>query len=148
MNELFNTPFETGLRAMLILYSTNSLGMTIDRIAAYDFMTIYGNDLGITDRNLHGINHFSFSEFSSKRAICSEGVKAFVLDGLIAITRNKRGFLYSLTPEGIKYVNELESNYKVQYLEILEKVQHKFEKTPDTELIKEINNTAIKALRR
>lgn len=148
MNELFNTPFETGLRAMLILYSTNSKGMTIDRIAAYDFMTIYGNDLGITDKNLHGINHFSFSEFSSKRTACSEGVKAFVLDGLIAITRNKRGFLYSLTPTGKEYVEELESNYKDQYLEILVKVQNKYEKNPDTELIKEINNSAIKALRR
>lgn len=148
MNELFNTPFETGLRAMLILYSTNSKGMTIDRIAAYDFMTIYGNDLGITDKNLHGINHFSFSEFSSKRTACSEGIKAFVLDGLIAITRNKRGFLYSLTPTGKKYVEELESNYKDQYMEIFVKVQNKYEKTPDTELIKEINNTAIKSLRR
>lgn len=148
MNELFNTPFETGLRAMLILYSTTSRGMTIDRIVAYDFMTIYGGDLGVVENNLHGINHFSFSEFSSKRAICYDGVKSFVLEGLIAVIQNKRGFLYSLSPAGKKYIEELKSNYKTQYLEILNNVQAKFDKVSDTDLINEINNTAIQALRR
>lgn len=148
MNELFNTPFETGLRALLILYSTQTRGMTIDRITSYDFMTIYGSDLGISEKNLHGINHFSFSELSSKRAICSEGVKSFVLDGLIAATPNKDGLLYSLTPVGKKYVEALESNYKSQYLEIVKVVQKKYGQVLDTELIKAINNAAVKALRR
>lgn len=40
MNDLFNTPFETGLRAILILSVIRSCGMTIDRLSAYDFMTI------------------------------------------------------------------------------------------------------------
>lgn len=148
MNELFNTPFETGLRAMLILYSTNSYGMTIDRIVAYDFMTIYGGDLGISNINLHGINHFNFSELASKRAICSEGLKMFVLEGLITVTRNKNGFLYSITLAGKKYVEELKSNYKNQYLDILKGVQSKYETVADSELIKYISNTAIRALRR
>ena len=104
MNELFNTPFETGLRAMLILYATHSQGMTIDRITAYDFMTIYGSDFDVSEKNLHGINHFSFSELTSKRAICSEGVKSFVLDGLISVIRNSDGFLYALTSAGKKYI--------------------------------------------
>ncbi len=122
--------------------------MTIDRIASYDFMTIYGSDLGISENNLHGINHFSFSELSSKRAICSEGVKSFALDGLIGITRNKEGLLYSLTPAGKQYAETLESNYKTQYLEILKKVQLKYDSVPDTELIKIISSAAVKALRR
>ena len=148
MNNLFNTPFETGLRSLLILYSTNSSGMTIDRIVSYDFMTIYGKDLGVSEYNLHGINHFSYSELSSKRAICSEGLKSFVLDGLITVTRNQNGFLYSLTPAGKQYVEALESNYKTQYLEILNYVNNKYNSVPDTEVTKIINNAAVKALMR
>lgn len=133
---------------MLILYSMNSNGITIDRITAYDFMTIYAKDLGISDKNLHGINHFNFSELSSKRFICSEGVKNFALNGLIAINQNKKGFLYSLTSTGKKYVESIESNYKTQYLEILKNVKIRFNNISDTELIKIINNAAIDSLRR
>lgn len=133
---------------MLILYSTNTSGMTIDRITAYDFITIYGKDLGVSKNNLHGINHFSFSELSSKRTICSEGVKSFVLDGLISITRNSEGFLYSLTSTGMEYVQSLESDYKTQYLEILKDVQSKYNNISDTELTSIINNAAVNALRR
>lgn len=148
MNSLFNTPFETGLRAMLILYSTQTQGMTVDRITAYDFMTIYGNDLGVSEKNLHGINHFSFSELTSKRAVCSEGVKSFVLDGLISVKHANKGFLYSLTSAGKKYVEALESDYKLQYLEIVNGVHKKYNQISDTELMISINQTAIKALRR
>lgn len=122
--------------------------MSIDRISSYDFMTIYGKDFSVSEHNLHGINHFSFSELSTKRAICSDGVKSFVLDGLISVTNNRGGFLYSLTSVGKQYAKVLESNYKLQYLEILKEVQRKYDSTPDTEIIKLINNTAVKALRR
>ncbi|MBD5534862.1 MAG: hypothetical protein HDQ99_04260 [Lachnospiraceae bacterium] len=148
MNDLFNTPFETGLRVMLILYSFQSHGMTIDRITSYDFMTIYGSDLGVSEKNLHGINHFSFSELTSKRATCAEGVKSFVLDGLISVNHNRDGFLYSLTASGKKYVESLESDYKTQYLEIVNAVHKKYGKNTDTELIKTINQAAVSALRR
>lgn len=148
MNDLFNTPFETGLRAMLILYTTQRQGITIDRIAAYDFMTIYGNDLGVAEKNLHGINHFSFSELTSKRVTCSEGVKAFVLDGLISVSRNKNGFIYSLTSSGKRYVEALDSDYKKQYLKIVNKVHSKYGQVPEAELINTINQAAVNALRR
>lgn len=148
MNDLFNTPFENGLRAMLILYITQKRGITIDRIVAYDFMTIYGNDLGVAENNLHGINHFSFSELTSKRAICSEGVKSFVLDGLITVERNKNGFIYSLSSSGTKYVEALDSDYKEQYLKIVKNVHSKYGHVPETELINTINHAAVNSLRR
>ena len=139
MNDLFNTPFETGLRAMLILYITQKRGITIDRIVAYDFMTIYGNDLGVAENNLRGINHFSFSELTSKRAICSEGVKSFVLEN---------GFIYSLSSSGTKYVEALDSDYKEQYLKIVKNVHSKYGHVPETELINTINHAAVNSLRR
>ncbi len=148
MNELYNTPFESGLRTLLILFSDDSNGMTIDRIVAYDFMTIYGGELGISEINLHGINHYSFSELSTKRTICSEGIKAFVLDGLITIKQSKKGFIYSLTTEGKRYVEKLESNYKTQFLRIINEVRDNYDNVPDTELVRIINNAAVNALRR
>lgn len=37
-------------------------GITLDRIAAYDFITIYCEDFGVADRSLNGENGFAFSE--------------------------------------------------------------------------------------
>ena len=148
MNDLFNTPFETGLRAMLILSIIRSSGMTIDRISAYDFMTIYGKDFEVSDRNLHGDNSYSFSELSSKRVVCSEGVKMFVLDGLIAVNRTQGGFLYKLTAAGRKYIGTLESDYKDQYLAIAQNVHKKYARKSDSTILKEISCKAVQSLRR
>ena len=148
MNKLFNTPFETGLRALLILYGIKSRGLTIDRIAAYDFMCIYGKDFDVSQKNLHGDNSFSFSELSAKRSICTEGVKSFVLDGLITVKRTNGGFLYALTKAGNEYVNNLESDYKQQYLEIVKAVHGKYSRKSDSALLKEINGKAVQSLRR
>lgn len=123
--------------------------MTIDRLTAYDFITIYGCEFGVSEKNLHGINNYSFSEFTFKRVTCSEGVKSFVLDGLIFVTQSeKKGYLYSLSPTGRRYVETLESDYKDQYVETLTTVHSEFRQIPDAELIKTINQAAISSLRR
>lgn len=148
MNNLFNTPFETGLRAMLILSVIRSQGITVDHIAAYDFITIYGRNFNVSENNLHGDNDFSFSELSTKREICAAGIKEFVLDGLITVKRSQNGFLYSLTAAGKKYINTLDSDYKEQYLKIIATVHKKYARKKDAALLKEISEKAVGSLRR
>ena len=75
MNKLFNTAFESGLRALLVLYTVRPTNLTIDRIAAYDFITLYSNSFEITENSLHGSSIFNFSELASKRTGCNEGIK-------------------------------------------------------------------------
>lgn len=133
---------------MLILCSSKKRGITLDRIVAYDFMTLYGCDFGASTFNLHGVNHFKFSELAAKRITCSKGIKSFVLEGLISVTQTKNGFLYSVTPVGEKYVKALKSDYKQQYLDTLKVIQEKYDSVLDAELLKIINNTGITALRR
>lgn len=148
MPKLFNTPFEAGLRTVLILYSVGSRGMTLDRIVSYDFITLYGKDFGVSETNLHGQNPFNFSELSAKRAICSDGIKSFVLGGLIAVTQTQYGFIYSITQIGNKYVQALESDYKRQYLDILKAVHQKYDLVSDVALVNMINTAGVTALRR
>lgn len=148
MNEIFNSSFETGLRVLLVLSSIQPKTATIDRIAAYDFITIYGRDFGVSHINLHGDSNFNFSELASKRASFNEGIKEFVLNGLISINRTQEGFTYFLNDKGKKYVESLSSDYANQYLEIIQKVHKKFAGTSDEGIINLINKKAIKELRR
>jgi hypothetical protein len=148
MNEIFNSSFETGLRVLLLLSSIRPQAATIDRITAYDFTTIYGRDFGVSKNNLHGDSNFNFSELASKRTNCNEGIKEFVLDGLISIKRTEEGFTYYLNQSGKKYVESLSSDYAAQYLEISQKVHQKFSSVSDEEIINLINKKAINELRR
>ena len=59
MTRLFNTPFELSLRSALLLSVVERKDMTLDRIAAYDFIAIYGSYFDLTENNLHGLNDYS-----------------------------------------------------------------------------------------
>lgn len=148
MNEIFNSSFETGLRVLLVLSSIQPKTATADRIAAYDFITIYGKDFGVSHINLHGESRYNFSELASKRAGCNEGIKEFVLNGLISLKRSEEGFTYFLNDKGKNYVDSLSSDYAIQYLETAKKVHKKFAEYSDEEILKLINIKAIKDLRR
>lgn len=146
MNKVFNTPFEAGLRILLILYAVNNRQISITRIVSYDFISTYGRNFGLTEKNLHGSNPFSFSEFSSRRELCTQEVKLFVLRGLIKPNLTANGFLYSLTAEGKEYVNTLNSDYKNQYLDAVKHVINKYGRLSDEKLNRELSDYAVNSL--
>lgn len=148
MIKLFNTSFESSLRVLLVLYSINPQAITVDRITAYDFMTLYGKDFEVTTFNLHGDNSFNFSELPSKRSSISTGIKEAALNGMVSVKQTKSGFCYAISELGIKYVESFSSNYACQYLDTIEKVHHLNKNKTDAALTTEINNKAIKNLRR
>ena len=63
MNKIFNTTFETSLRILLLLSVSESEQMTLDRIADYDFITIYSKYFGHSEIAIQGKNYFVLSEF-------------------------------------------------------------------------------------
>lgn len=148
MNKIFNSPFESGLRSLLLLYSIKPSSASIDRLTAYDFITIYSHDFGIGESNLHGDNKFNFSELATRRSNCNAGVKDFALNGLISISRTNSGFMYSISNSGKKYVDTLSSEYAEQYKTIAAKVHEKYKGKTDEEIISLINSKALQELRR
>jgi len=147
-NKLFNTPFEAGLRSLLVLSVFASDSATIDRIAAYDFISIYGKDFGISEFNLHGNNVFNFSEFPAKRSLITDGVKQEVLDGMANVSRTSSGFKYRLSKSGFAFVESLNTSYSEQYLDTLRKVDRTYRGLSDIELMNVINRKALTALKR
>lgn len=99
MNELFNSPFELSLRVLIIL-NTAQLRLTIDKIVAYDFISTYSSDFGISESNLHGNNSYRFSEYTTKRIIITQSIKNLVLEGFVLPHCNKGGlFQMENTPQ-------------------------------------------------
>ena len=132
----------------MILNTLSPTAVTVDRIAAYDFMSIYGADFGITDTNLHGVNSFNFCELPTKRAIISAGIKEMALNGMILVNNTKNGFTYAINETGKSFIKSIDDEYSEQYAETIQKLNQKYSAKTDLEITTIINKTAVKALRR
>ncbi len=146
-NKLFNTPFELSLHVVLLLDVTDT-GLTLDRIAAYDFIAIYCEDFGIADRSLNGENGFAFSELSARRNLTKTAIRDLVVDGLVVASDDETGILYSISASGRKMSEGFQSEYAERYKELMRLVVAKYENYSDVRLFNEINKQSTKSLRR
>ncbi len=146
-NKLFNTPFELSLHVVLLLDVADT-GLTLDRIAAYDFVAIYCEDFGIADRSLNGENGFAFSELSARRNLTKTAIKDLVVDGLVIATDDETGILYSVSESGRKMSEGFQSEYAERYKELMRLVVEKYGNYSDVQLFNEINRQSTKSLRR
>ena len=83
-SKVFNTTFENMLR-LLLLVDTLNVPANVDRLAALDFICIYGKKCKVLDKNLHGDNEFGFAEFANKREKITESVKLSVRNDFISV---------------------------------------------------------------
>ena len=146
-NKLFNTPFELSLH-MVLLLDVIDTGLTLDRIAAYDFIAIYCEDFGVADRSLNGENGFAFSELSARRNLTKAAIKDLVVDGLVVATDDETGILYSVSDSGRKMSEGFQSEYAERYKELMQLVVEKYGNYSDVQLFNEINRQSTKSLRR
>lgn len=142
MTELFNTPFETSLRVLLTLRVFGE-NMTLDKIAAADFMTIYARDFSIATYNLNGNNGLSFSEAALKRARVGKAIKRLVLDRLVSAIQNRSGFTYEITAQGAQVCDELTSDYTDEYIALSQAVYNYLDGKSEITILAEINKRAI-----
>jgi hypothetical protein len=99
MNDVFNTAFEISLRVLLTL-EVSGRKMSSDILAAADFITIYGRDFKLSEKNLHGNNMYRFSEFPVRLELVKEVVTTLVLDAFITAEATKDGFVYAIDTRG------------------------------------------------
>jgi hypothetical protein len=117
--------------------------LSIDRITAFDFITIYGKDFGVSEYNLHGDNNYRFSEYASKREIVSQSIKELVLKGYIKPHCNKSGFSYDISKNGISFCESLNNDYADCFVAIVNKAIVLFSSYSDRKLTHCINEYAV-----
>ena len=148
MTKLFNSTFEVSLRALLLLSQTADVNMTIDRIVAYDFISLYSRHFDLADINLHGDNEYGFSELSARRTVMQAALKELVLDGLVKAIRGKNGFCYEITDAGAAFCKKQTTDYANTFRQLAKTTHNKFSKLTEVEIMAVISQKATYALRR
>ena len=146
--KLFNSAFEVSLRALLLLSQTANINMTLDRIVAYDFISLYGRYFDLSETNLHGDNDFGFSELSARRGVMQTALKDLVLDGLVKATRRNNGFCYVITTVGLDFCRAQTTDYANAYRCLVNSTHKKFASMTEVEIMSAISQKATDTLRR
>lgn len=148
MTKLFNSTFEVSLRALLLLSQSADVNMTVDRLVAYDFISLYSRQFDLADMNLHGDNEYRFSELCARRTVMQAALKELVLDGLVKVTRRKNGFCYETTDAGAAFCKKQTTNYANTYRQLARTTHKKFKTMSEVEIMTLISQKATLALRR
>ncbi|MBO5568278.1 MAG: hypothetical protein J6A79_05030 [Clostridia bacterium] len=143
-NKIFNTPFENMLRILLLTETVNK-PMNIDRMAALDFICIFGKKCRVLDKNLHGDNEFGFSEFTTKRERITEAAKLAVKNNFLMVENTKDGFAYSINARGKQVNKGLQSPYARAYVIGAKIVNSRFSAYSDEEILEYISDLSTKA---
>ena len=138
-NKVFNTPFENMLR-ILLLADTVGKPMNVDRLAALDFICIFGKKCRVLDKNLHGDNEFGFSEFTTKRERITEAVKIAVKNDFLKVETTNKGFTYDINDRGKVIVAGVQSPYARSYVVGAKIVNNRFSGYTDQEILEYISD--------
>ena len=147
MQKLFNSTFEVSLRLMLLLSVTGDVPMTVDRIAAYDVMTIYSRDFGLSEEVLHGDNEFGLSEFASRRNKTQIALRDLVLNGSVKALTSNKGFSYQITPVGKSVAENMVTQYATDYKRLAKITAARYRSMKDEDIMTVINTTSEESLR-
>lgn len=148
MSKVFNSVFEVSLRLLILLSENENKEMTLDRIAAFDYMAIYGSSFGVADTDLHGENEFGMCEFPTRRSSAQAALKELVLQGLIKVRKTQNGFEYCISDTGIKLCAGLKSDYAAEYRKRIASLAVTYKGKTDVELLGVLTRTSAKSLRR
>ena len=137
---IWNSPFEISLRALLLLAHGDGNPKTVDMLVLLDTIAIYGNDFGISDENLHGDIDFALDEFDSRRELMKTAIRDLVLRGLVTPIKDTGGFRYKISLDGSVYCRRLSSDYAVEYRQMAIAVKRLVESQSEREIFAMINS--------
>ncbi len=143
-SKVFNTTFENMLR-LLLLADTLNTPANVDRLAALDFICIYGKKCKVLEKNLHGDNEFGFAEFANKREKISEAAKLSVRNDFIKVEHTNQGFLYSISDRGRQVVQGTQSPYAKAYVMGAKIVCMRFSNISDEGVLQYISDRATES---
>ncbi|WP_354690429.1 ABC-three component system middle component 2 [Phytobacter sp. RSE-02] len=110
MNNLFNSPFEMGVRMVYLLLSLYPRKVDLQKLVYLEYATVYSEDLG-GPTSLHTPVPMRGGEYICKRDIIEQGLHLMSARSFIDVTYDSTGIYYSVGDNGPALVGLIGSSY-------------------------------------
>ena len=108
--ELFNTPFELGLRMVYLLSALRPGGADLQKLVLLDYVIVYSQDVG-GPPSLHTPVPYRNGELFSRRERIEQGLYLMSTRGLVDVVLDDRGLTYVAGSSSFTMVGSLSSKY-------------------------------------
>lgn len=99
MNEIFNTPFELGVRMVYLLLALYPRKVDLQRLIYFDYAAIYSADLD-GPKSLHTPVPLRGGEYASRRGVIEEGLYLMSSRSFVDVEAGTNGITYHLGENG------------------------------------------------
>lgn len=115
MNNLFNSPFEIGIRMVFLLLSLYPRKADLQKLVYLEYATVYSEDLG-GPTSLHTPVPMRGGEYICKRDVIEHGLYLMSVRSFIDVTYDSSGIYYSVGENGPALVGLIGGSYASQLL--------------------------------
>ena len=109
---VFNTPFETGLRSVVILTAAYADSLSLNRLVVFDHLVVHTEDVGGPE-SMHPKDRSRAAEILVRRGLVQSGLSLMQTRGLVKRLVTPYGFRYRAGEESGSFVDMLSSEYTV-----------------------------------
>ncbi len=106
----FNSPVETGLRAIVLLSAAYPAKCDLRRLVVYDYLLVHSDDAGGPE-SLHPRTPHRSGELLVRRKMIQEGLRMMMSRELVAVEYSDSGILFSATELTRGFIDYLQSDY-------------------------------------
>lgn len=132
--ELFNTPFELGLRMVYLLSALRPSGADLQKLVLLDYVIVYSQDVG-GPASLHTPVPYRNAELFSRRERIEQGLYLMSTRGLVDVVLDDRGMTYIAGASSFTMVGSLSSKYWRELQERCSWAAERFGKANSTDLL-------------
>lgn len=107
---LFNSPFETGVRTVVLLEAAAPREFDLEQLTTLDHLVVHTADLGGPE-SLHPPVEARWAELVVRRKLVQDGIALMMLKGLIRYHERQHGQYYAAGDEAATFVDHMISEY-------------------------------------
>ena len=130
---LFNSPLETGLRALVVLEAFYPRPCTVSELTWFDHLVVHTADVEGPD-SLHPDLPSRGGELLVRRRLIDEGVHLLLSAGLVTLVDGTDGVLYVAGDEAPSFIELMETSYSVRLKSRAEWLADRFGALPEEDL--------------
>jgi hypothetical protein len=131
---LFNTPIESGLRALFVLEAVHPHACDLQRLVIYDYLLVHSEDVPSGPPSLHPATPLRSGELLVRRNLVGHGLQLMICKGLVQKSFEPQGILYTATDYTKPILTYFQSAYAVRCGEISLWIAKRFQPLSDDEL--------------